>query len=55
MDDPRILLTRQPVDEPLMGEASEALGRALRAPVDEPLWGSSARITGALLTGSRGR
>lgn len=55
MDDPRILLMRQPVNQPLTGNASRALGRVLRHPVDEPLWGSTARITGALLTGRRGR
>jgi hypothetical protein len=49
MNDPRILLMRQPVDQPLVGEAAEAVGRALTHPVDEPLWGVSAQIVGALL------
>lgn len=49
MDDPRIPLMKQPVDEPLIGKTSEAIGRALTHPVDEPLWGEDARIVGALL------
>lgn len=49
MTDPRTPLAKQPVDEPLSGEAARDIARALRHPVDEPLWGTDARILGALL------
>lgn len=49
MTDPRIPAVKQPVDEPLFGEAARAVAQALRHPVDEPLWGTDARIIGALL------
>lgn len=48
MTDPRIALM-QPVDEPLWGEASRAVGQALRPPVDEPLWGEAAKQAGMAL------
>lgn len=53
MTDPRIPIARQPVDEPLFGQAARALAQALRHPEDEPLWGTDARILGELLGGSR--
>lgn len=49
MTDPRIPIARQPVDEPLLGQAARALAQAFRHPVDEPLWGTDARILGVLL------